>query len=273
MTSELPDKEYSTSSIEYSKYGTPTKYDKTSTTKLMQPQSQSPPTYIEAEVANEPVNLRGLDLSKYRRPELVEAIDHLTSWPHAIKLLTFPALKIWWASLFVPSPLSFLRVFKQLSGVLSITSVAEPPAQKPSLISRIFRFIFVGFPLAILVGLIYGVLNVIYSYLMDVMKVIRVSATMFAEAKGDLQYFKDHPERRPTKDETTTLFLDQVIHPYSDALIKKKLGFLSFLSRPVTSVVNGVTGFVTRRAVNNLDYYGRHVQNFHAFRDGGVKHE
>ena len=167
-----------------------------------------------------PASLHGLDLSRYRQPALVEALDRLTSFTYAGTLLLKPALKIMWRSaLYQDGEVRMQELMSQLIGNAPINAPPTPAAaeaavaaasskeKKPSaaaprsLQERIFHFFFVGMPMAVLVGLATGIVNFISCIWRDVMTVASTSHLLLSQAKTDLSYYMQHPESRPTKDE------------------------------------------------------------------------
>jgi len=227
----------------------------------------------------------GLDLSKYRQPELVAAIDRLTSFSYSLKLLMVPSLKIAWRSLiYQDADIRFQDLLSKLNGATSITTPPREPGASAtenenknkkenrsysrSLQERILHFLTVGLPLSILVGILYGVLNFISNMWNDVVIVWSLSNNLFNQAKSDLQYYKQHPEKRPTKDEAIQAWTQQVVRPYSQELIRKKLGFFGFIASPLASLIERVGVFFAYRSADNLEKYAAAAMRFSPWREG-----
>jgi hypothetical protein len=103
------------------------------------------------------------DVSAYCQEPLVAALDHLSSVKFALLSLIRPALKIAARSLFVEN--ETITVSNILSHLNSDAPIASPPPEahpqrpKRSFSQRIIHFFTVGIPLAIIVGLLAGILH------------------------------------------------------------------------------------------------------------------
>jgi len=232
----------------------------------------------------------GLDLSKYRQPELVAAIDRLTSFSYSLKLLVQPSLKIAWRSLiYQDAEIRFQDLLSKLSGATKsiaippkseVEGIAQdenlnkkanrPPAPKRSLPERLMHFITVGLPLSILVGVLYGVMNFVMSMWSDVITIWTLSNNLFTQAKSDLQYYRQHPEKRPTKDDAIQAWTQQVVRPYSQEFIRKKLGFFGFVASPIASMIERIGVFFAYRSADNLEKYAAAAMRFSPWRDRTV---
>jgi len=241
--------------------------------------------------AEQPSQLNGLDLSKYRQPKLVDALDRLTSFTYAGSLLLKPALKIMWRSaIYQDAEVRLQDLVTKLKGA---GSIMQPPTEsvteerkeqinkaqqnKPasqtqqqqqarrSLVERITHFFFIGLPLAVLVGLAYGCVNFVTCIWSDVFTVASLSQKLFETAKTDLNYYYKHPESRPTRNEAIDAWSAQIIAPYTRTIIQKKLGPFGFISGPVSNLV---TKFVRRSAniaATEAEKYGK-TRGFTPFR-------
>jgi len=191
----------------------------------------------------------GVDLSKYRQPELVEALNRLTSFTYAGSLFVIPAIKIAMRSFWKGSDVPMKELFAKLGGT-ELNHETEPPRVqvKQSLAQRMIHFIVVGLPLALLVGAAYGVLNLVTNIWSDVIKVSSITNTLFENAKSDLKQWSAHPEQRPSKEKAIDAWSAQIIGPYTTLLLKRKLvGPLKVLAWPASAFVNK---FVRRAAFN-----------------------
>jgi hypothetical protein len=225
--------------------------------------SQSPPSYdasttaqagqeLEQNAAPPSTGMKGIDLSRYRQPALVEALDRLTSFTYAGSLLLKPAFKIMWRSaLYQDGEVRMQELLSQLTGTSPVT---EPPsanaegqpqpkkkatAPSRSIVVRLLHFFFVGLPMAVIVGLAYGLVNFVTCIWKDVMTVASTSQNLVSTAKTDLSYYMQHPEKRPTKDEAVNAWSGQIIQPYTQAIVKRKLGpfGMGWVSGPISNAV------------------------------------
>ena len=99
--------------------------------------SPSPPTYDAATTAQANQELeqnadnssafKGIDLSRYRQPALVESLDRLTSFTYAGSLLLKPAFKIMWRSaLYQDGEVRMQQLLSQLTGTSPVTEPRRP---------------------------------------------------------------------------------------------------------------------------------------------------
>ena len=242
---------------------------------------QDPPTYDAATTAkagselenkadppsSSSSSMKGIDLSRYRQPALVEALDRLTSFTYAGSLLLKPALKIMWRSaLYQDGEVRMQELLGRLNGTAPITEPPTPsgakgagpgseapqkkrsPPVSRSISERLFHFFFVGIPMAVLVGLAYGIVNFVTCIWKDVQTVASTSTTLLNTAKHDLSYYMSHPESRPTKDEAVNAWAGQIIQPYTEAIVKRKLGpfGIGWISGPISNAVQ----LLIKRAAN-----------------------
>ena len=269
-----------------------------------------PPTYdsatnkqakgeLDANAPQSAAALQGVDLSKYRQPQLVEALDRLTSFTYAGSLLLKPALKIMWRSaLYQDADVRLQDLLSQLQGTSPIT---EPPTpsngnkassasassapsakQQPkprssqpsrSMAERFVHFFVVGIPMAILVGLAYGVVNFLTCIFADVKTVTQTSANLFSQAKTDLNHYIQHPEARPTKDQAIEAWTQQIVQPYTQTIVKRKLGpfGFGFIATPISRVVQSIVRVFANSSATELQYYAKKVKGFDVFKDQSVQ--
>ena len=238
-----------------------------------------------------PASLHGLDLSRYRQPALVEALDRLTSFTYAGTLLLKPALKIMWRSaLYQDGEVRMQELMSQLIGNAPINAPPTPAAaeaavaaasskeKKPSaaaprsLQERIFHFFFVGMPMAVLVGLATGIVNFISCIWRDVMTVASTSHLLLSQAKTDLSYYMQHPESRPTKDEAINAWSQQIVQPYAQTIVKRKLGpfGLGFVSGPISRVVQALIRRAAATSAVEVQHYAKKYKGFDVFKPEGA---
>jgi len=242
-------------------------------------------------------SMQGIDLSKYRQPQLVEALDRLTSFTYAGSLLLKPAMKIMWRSaLYQDADVRLQDLLSQLQGTSAITeppnagdgsaapaaaaatsktqAKKRPAVSKPSrtLSERFVHFFVVGLPMAVLVGLAYGVVNFITCIFGDVKTVASTSHNLFSQAKSDLNHYYEHPESRPTKDQAINAWTQQIVQPYTQTIVKRKLGpfGFGFIATPIASVVQAVIKMFANTSATELQYYAKKVKGFDVFKDQKV---
>ena len=242
-------------------------------------------------------SMQGVDLSKYRQPQLVEALDRLTSFTYAGSLLLKPALKIMWRSaLYQDADVRLQDLLSQLQGTSPITEPPTPssahaapdatPAStaaskqpqrssKPSrtLAERFVHFFVVGIPMAVLVGLAYGVVNFITCIFADVKTVTQTSQNLFNQAKVDLNHYYQHPEARPTKDQAIDAWTQQIVQPYTQTIVKRKLGpfGFGFIATPIARVVQSVVRVFANSSATELQKYAKKYKGFDVFHDQSVQ--
>ena len=240
--------------------------------------------------------MSGIDLSRYRQPALVEALDRLTSFTYAGSLLLKPALKIMWRSaLYQDGQVRLQELLSQLQGSSPINEPptpssssaqeqrAGPASSKPqkkaaaapsaprSLSDRLFHFLFVGIPMAVLVGLAYGVVNFVTCIWKDVTTVTSTSTLLFDTAKSDLSFYMSHPESRPTKDEAVDAWSGQIIRPYTQAIVKRKLGpfGLGWVSGPISNAVQLLIRRAASTSATEVQKYAKKYRGFDLFQPEG----
>jgi hypothetical protein len=272
------------------------------------PSKQDPPLYDTAttKAANDELegntdqssssssaSMTGIDLSRYRQPALVEALDRLTSFTYAGSLLLKPALKIMWRSaLYQDSEVRLQELLGQLTGNAPITEPptpsasssssspastkpqkkSSPPSSQPrSIIDRLFHFFFVGIPMAVLVGLAYGLVNFVTCIWKDITTVASTSQTLLSTAKHDLSYYYAHPESRPTKDQAVNAWSGQIIQPYTQAIVKRKLGpfGMGWVSGPISNAVQMLIKRAASTSATELAKVAKQTKGFDLFRPEG----
>ena len=240
-------------------------------------------------------SMKGIDLSKYRQPQLVEALDRLTSFTYAGSLLLKPALKIMWRSaLYQDADVRLQDLLSQLQGTSAINepppgsatpaasaaaqsktqAKKRPASQQPgrTLSQRFVHFFCVGIPMAVLVGLAYGVVNFVTCIFGDVKTVASTSHNLFSQAKSDLNHYYEHPESRPTKDDAINAWTQQIVQPYTQTIVKRKLGpfGFGFIATPIATVVQSLIKVFANTSATELQYYAKKVKGFDVFKDQKV---
>jgi hypothetical protein len=134
------------------------------------------------------------DVSAYCQESLVTALDHLSSVKFAIYALIGPALKIAFRSLFIENEtITFSNILSHLN---SDTSVTDPPPEarpqrpKRSFSQRLIHFFTIGIPLAIIVGILAGILNFIKAISNDLITVFTVGSQLYSMSQRDAKFYK-----------------------------------------------------------------------------------
>jgi hypothetical protein len=221
-------------------------------------------------------NGQKLDLSPYCKVGLIDSISRLTSISWALKTILRPAGKIMWRSLFLDDAATNVQaLFAALS---TNTPINEIPLQKkvtakntqsngivPSDIDtekrswsvRIFQFIFIGIPLAIFVGLVYGICNFLQSIVTNLLTVFRTVQLLFTQLQEDATYYQAHPDELPPRKKMIEAVSVQVVSPYISRLVSKKIPLIGSRIAPsferkfgqtVSRRVNSIYDFVERKA-------------------------
>jgi hypothetical protein len=134
------------------------------------------------------------DVSAYCQEPLVAALDHLSSVKFALLSLIRPALKIAARSLFVEN--ETITVSNILSHLNSDAPIASPPPEahpqrpKRSFSQRIIHFFTVGIPLAIIVGLLAGILHFAKTVSKDLGTVFTVGTKLYSMSQRDVKFYK-----------------------------------------------------------------------------------
>ncbi|CAF0735944.1 unnamed protein product [Didymodactylos carnosus] len=184
------------------------------------------------------------DLTPYCQRALVDSLDRLTSVKFALFSLVRPALKIAARSLFIEN--EEINISNILSHLNSNTPVTSPPPEAPpqrpkrSFGQRIIHFFTVGIPLAILVGLIAGVMHFVKSVSQDLLTVFTIGSEMYRMARFDGQYYKQNPQELPSRNVAFDAVINQVVIFYTSRLIYKKLGIFHFLAKPLIFLLERV---------------------------------
>jgi hypothetical protein len=134
------------------------------------------------------------DVSAYCQEPLVAALDHLSSVKFAVFSLIRPALKIAARSLFVEhETITVSNILSHLNSDAPIASAppeAQPQRPKRSFSQRIIHFFTVGIPLAILVGLLAGILHFIKAVSSDIATVFTVGSRLYSMSQKDVKFYK-----------------------------------------------------------------------------------
>ncbi len=134
------------------------------------------------------------DVSAYCQEPLVNALDHLSSVKFALFALIRPALKIAARSLFVEN--ENITVSNILSHLNAETPIAEAPPEaqpqrpKRSFSQRLTHFFTVGIPLAIIIGILAGILNFIKTISNDLVTVVSIGSKLYSMSQSDVKFYK-----------------------------------------------------------------------------------
>jgi len=212
------------------------------------------------------------DLSPYCKVGLIDSVTRLTSVPWALKTILRPSGKIIWRSLYLDDASTNIgALFAALS---TNTPIDEVPLQRKSSKApgsqhigpgsnqtpiqnwpaRIVRFIFIGIPLAILVGLVYGICIFVQNVITNVLNVVHTIQTLFEQARDDVEYYKGHPDELPTRNKAIDAVSIQVISPYVSRMIRK----VPLLGSCLASPFEQYFGQVAAKRINSVyDYIER----------------
>jgi len=134
------------------------------------------------------------DVSAYCQEPLVTALDHLSSVKFALYSLIRPALKIAARSLFIENEtINFSNILLHLNTDTPVTDPppeARPQRPKRSFSERLIHFFTIGIPLAILVGIIAGILNFIKVISNDLITVFTIGTQLYSMSERDVKFYK-----------------------------------------------------------------------------------
>jgi hypothetical protein len=140
------------------------------------------------------------DVSAYCQEPLVTALDHLSSVKFALFSLIRPALKIAARSLFVENEtITFSNILLHLN---SDAPIAEPPPEarpqrpKRSFSQRLTHFFTVGIPLAIIVGILAGILGFIKAVINDIVTVLTIGSKLYSMSQSDVKFYKGRKNKK-----------------------------------------------------------------------------
>lgn len=134
------------------------------------------------------------DVSAYCQQPLVVSLDHISSVKFAVFSLIRPALKISARSLFIDDKtITFSNILSHLNSDSSISSPppeAEPQRPKRSFVQRVIHFLTVGIPLAIIVGLVAGILSFVKNIFNDLTTIFNLGYKLYTMSQQDVQFYK-----------------------------------------------------------------------------------
>lgn len=134
------------------------------------------------------------DVSAYCQEPLVAALDHLSSVKFALFALIRPALKIAARSLFIEHEnITFSNILSHLNSEEPIAAPppeARPQRPKRSFGQRLVHFFTVGIPLAIVVGLLAGILHFVKTIASDIATVVTVGSRLYSMSQQDVKFYK-----------------------------------------------------------------------------------
>jgi hypothetical protein len=206
------------------------------------------------------------DVSPYCKVGLIDSVSRLTSVSWAAKTILRPAGKIMWRSLFLDDATGNVQaLFTALSNNEPITDVPfkrksagsatsgfvpnDLDTTKRSWPNRIVHFVFIGIPLAILVGLVYGLLNFVQGVMQNIITVLHTGQKLFEQARDDMAYYKSHPDELPPRDKAIEAVSVQVVSPYVARFVGEKI---PFVGKYVAGPFERFFGQVAAKRVNQL---------------------
>jgi hypothetical protein len=140
------------------------------------------------------------DVSAYCQEPLVAALDHLTSVKFALFSLIRPALKIAARSLFVEhETITASNILSHLNSDAPIASPppeAQPQRPKRSFPQRLIHFFTVGIPLAIIVGILAGILHFIKTVSNDLVTVFTIGTRLYTMSQRDVKFYKGNKKKK-----------------------------------------------------------------------------
>jgi len=219
-------------------------------------------------------NGQKFDLSPYCKVGLIDSVTRLTSIPWALKTILRPAGKIMWRSLFMDDAATNIGA---LFTALSLnTPIDEVPLKRKSSTAsssqqsgsgshetqtrswpaRIVQFVFIGIPLAILVGLVYGICTFAQNVVTNVLNVVHTVQELYEQARADVEYYKTHPDELPSRNKAIEAVSVQVISPYVSRMVRKVplLGscfassFERYFGQIAAKRINSVYDYVERKS-------------------------
>ncbi|CAF2743385.1 unnamed protein product [Rotaria sp. Silwood2] len=195
------------------------------------------------------------DVSAYCQEPLVAALDHLSSVKFAFFSLVRPALKIAARSLLVENEtITFSNILLHLNSDTSITS-PPPEAQhqrpKRSFPQRLIHFVTVGIPLAIIVGILAGILHLIKIFTSDITTVITSICQLYSMSQRDIKFYKENPHLLPSRNVAIDGIINTGLSFYTRRLIYRKLGIFSFIAKPFMTLIERL---LTKRIIKFCDH-------------------
>jgi len=210
-------------------------------------------------------NGRKFDVSPYCKVGLIDSVSRLTSISWAAKTILRPAGKIMWRSLFMDDAATNVKaLFSALSTNEPITEVPlkrksststpggfphDVDTSKRSWPDRIAHFVFIGIPLAILVGLVYGICNFLQGVVQNVMTMIHTVQKLLEQAHDDVSYYQAHPDELPPRKIAIEAISVQVVSPYVSRFVREKIPLVGGWIAPR---FERIFGQVAAKRVNDL---------------------
>lgn len=214
------------------------------------------------------------DVSAYCHEPLVNALDHLSSVKFALFSLARPALKIAARSLFVEH--ETITVSNILSHLNTDEPIAAPPPEaqpqrpKRSFSQRLIHFFTVGIPLAIIIGILAGILHFIKTISNDLITVVTIGSRLYSMSQKDVKFYKgkslcllmnliirmcfffllENPNLVPPRNAAIDGVINTGLSFYSRRLIYRKLGMFSFLAKPFLTLIEKI---LTNRVIKFSD--------------------
>jgi len=205
------------------------------------------------------------DVSAYCQEPLVTALDQLTSVKFAFISLVRPALKIAARSLFVED--ERITISNRLLHSNSDIPIATPPPEarpqrpKRSFFQRLIYFFTVGIPLAIIVGLLAGIVHFIKKVSADLVTVVTIGSRLYSMSKSDVKFYNENPHLIPARNVAIDGVINTGLNFYTRRLIYRKLGMFSFIAKPF---MNFIEKILTNRIIkfcDRIDYIRNRYNN------------
>lgn len=133
------------------------------------------------------------DVSAYCQDSLVTSFDHLTSIEFALFSLIRPALKIATRSFFIErQDLTFSRILSQLNDETPITPTQNESTSSENnrtFFQRLVYFLTVGIPLALLVGILAGLIHFVKTVFNDILNIISILKKFYIMSRADIRFY------------------------------------------------------------------------------------
>jgi hypothetical protein len=222
------------------------------------------------------------DVSAYCQEPLVTALDHLSSVKFALFSLVRPALKIAARSLFVENEtITVSNILSHLNSDAPIASAppeAQPQRPKRSFSQRLTHFFTVGIPLAIIVGILAGVLNFLKTLSSDLITVASIGSKLYSMSQSDVKFYKgkinrnpffllmsilslENPDLLPPRNVAIDGVINTGLSFYTRRLVYRKLGMFSFLAKPFMTFIERILTNRVIKFCDRIDYIRNRYNN------------
>lgn len=222
------------------------------------------------------------DVSAYCQEPLVQALDHLSSVKFALFALVRPALKIAARSLFIEhETITVSNILSHLNSDAPITAPppeAQPQRPKRSFPQRLIHFFTVGIPLAIIIGILAGILHFLKTITNDVITVATIGSRLYSMSQQDVKFYKgnlnflkkkyflfflslDNPNLVPPRNTAIDGVINTGLSFYTRRLVYRKLGMFSFLVKPLLTLIEKILTNRVIKFCDKVDYYRNRSNN------------